>query len=172
MNLEKRAELFRQLRTKYAGFIYSMIWKLTGDRELFTEAVQYTLLGMWQNVEKLKTEKAGGYIYRIALSANSRAWRNRIGKNGHFDRNQTSNEEKPVDDIARAEQAEKVRKAISLLPAKQGKARVMRYLDQQDYESIAGKLRCSRTGARSHVSKALATLKKKLTTFSELEVEK
>ena len=172
MKHSERLEIFEKVRGDYSVFLLSVLWKLTGDRELFIEAMQYALLFMWQNVEKLKTEKAGGYIYRIALSANSRAWRNRIGKNGHFDRNQTSNEEKPVDDIARAEQAEKVRKAISLLPAKQGKAIVMRYLEQQDYESIAGKLRCSRTGARSHVSKALATLKKKLTTFSELEVEK
>jgi RNA polymerase sigma factor (sigma-70 family) len=170
MKHSERLEIFEKVRADYSVFLLSVLWKLTGDKELFIEAMQYALLIMWQNVEKLKGEKAGGYIYRIALSANSRAWRNRIGKDGHFHRSQISDEERPVNDIDRAEQAEKVRKAISLLPAKQGKAIVMRYLEQQDYESIAGKLRCSRAGARSHVSKALATLKKKLKIFSELEV--
>ena len=78
MNLSRRAETFEQVRAKYVGFLASVLWKLTGDRELFTEAMQYTLLGMWQNIEKLNGKKAGAYIYRIALSANSRAWRNRI----------------------------------------------------------------------------------------------
>lgn len=172
MKHSERLKVFEKVRADYSVFLLSVIWKLTGDKELFTEAMQYALLFMWQNVEKLKSEKAGGYIYRIALSANSRAWRNRIGRNGHFHQSQTSDEEKPGDDIVRTEQAKKIRKAISLLPSKQGKAIVMRYLEQQDYESIARKLRCSRAGARSHVSKALATLKKKLKTFSELEVEK
>jgi hypothetical protein len=61
MNYSKRAELFRQLRTKYAGFLASVLWKLTHDRELFTEVMQYALLGMWQNIEKLNVKKAGAY---------------------------------------------------------------------------------------------------------------
>ena len=95
MNYSKRAELFRQLRTKYAGFLASVLWKLTHDRELFTEAMQYALLGMWQNIEKLNGKKAGAYIYRIVLTANSKAWRDRIGKNGHFDKIQLDIQQSP-----------------------------------------------------------------------------
>jgi len=40
MNYSKQAGLFGQLRTKYAGFLASVLWKLTHDRELFTEAMQ------------------------------------------------------------------------------------------------------------------------------------
>ncbi len=61
MNYSKRAELFRQLRTKCTGFLASPLWKLTHDRELFTEAMQYALLGRWQNIEKLNVKKAGAY---------------------------------------------------------------------------------------------------------------
>ncbi len=61
MNYSKRAELFRPLRTKYAAFLASVLCKLTHDRELFTEAMQYALLGMWQNIEKLNGKKAGAY---------------------------------------------------------------------------------------------------------------
>ncbi|MCP4257142.1 MAG: hypothetical protein GY774_06405 [Planctomycetes bacterium] len=41
MNYSERAELFRQLRTKYAGFLASVLWKLMHDRKLFTEAMQF-----------------------------------------------------------------------------------------------------------------------------------
>jgi len=169
MKYSKRAETFRQVKAQYVDYLASVLWKLTGDRELFTEAMQYTLLGMWQHVEKLNGKKAGAYIYRIMLTANSKAWRDRIGKNGEFHRSQISVEESPEEKIGRLELVEKVRKALSRLPAKQGKAIVMRYLEQQDYGNIAAQLRCSQAGARSHVSKAIATLKGKLAALAEQE---
>jgi len=82
MKYSRQVEIFRQTKQKYMGFLSSVLWKLTNDRELFTEALQYALLEMWRNVAKLDNDKAGGYIYKIALTANSKAWRNRIGKNG------------------------------------------------------------------------------------------
>jgi RNA polymerase sigma factor (sigma-70 family) len=163
MKYSERAEIFRQLRTKYLGFLTSVLWQLAGDRELFTEAMQYALLGMWQNVEKLNGKKAGAYIYRIALTANSKAWRNRIGRDGQISHSQAGLEEDPVDRIGESELAAMVRRVISQLPAKQSRAIVMRYLEQQDYKDISAELGCTEAGARSNVSKAVATLKKKLT---------
>lgn len=162
MKHSERLELFEKIRARYSVFLLSVLWKLTGDKELFTEAMQYTLLGMWRHVEKLNGRKAGAYIYRIALTANSRAWRNRIGQNGQFDRDCVGIEPEPSEKIDRFELTAEVRKAISRLPDKQGRAIVMRYLEQHDYPTIAEKLHCSKAGARSHVSKALATLKDKL----------
>jgi RNA polymerase sigma factor (sigma-70 family) len=166
MNYAKRAELFRRLRAKHINYISSVLWKLTGDRELFAEAMQYTLLGMWQNVEKLNRRKAGAYIYRIVLTANSKAWRDRIGKNGHFNHSK-GQEESPDEKLDRIELVKKIRREISRLPAKQAKAIVMRYLEQQDYENIAGQLHCTEASARSHVSKALEALKNKLAVLAQ-----
>jgi RNA polymerase sigma factor (sigma-70 family) len=162
MKHSERLELFEKVRAEYSVFLLSVLWKLTGDKELFTEAMQYTLLGMWQHVEKLNGRKAGAYIYRIALTANSRAWRNRIGQNGEFSRSRSGIDPDPSEKAGRVELTAKVRKAISRLPDKQGRAIVMRYLEQHDYPAIAEKLNCSKAGARSHVSKALAALKNKL----------
>lgn len=75
MKYSRRVEIFRQVKERYAGFLASVLWKLTGDKELFAEALQYSMLAMWKNVEKLTGKKAGAYIYRIALTANSKAWR-------------------------------------------------------------------------------------------------
>ncbi len=162
MKYARRVDIFKQVRAEYAGFLTSVLWKLTGDRELFTEALQYALLGMWRNVEKLNGKKAGAYIYRIALSANSAAWRNRIGKDGQIGPNQVVVEKDPARRAGENELVWKVRRAIAQLPAKQGKAIVMRYLEQTDYNAIAQKLKCSKAGARSNVSKALAALKGRL----------
>ena len=169
MKYSKRAEIFRQVKAQYIDYLASVLWKLTHDRELFTEAMQYALLGMWQHIEKLKGRKAGAYIYRIVLTANSKAWRDRIGRNGHFNKNQLDIQESPDEKLDRTELVTMVRRAISQLPAKQSKAIVMRYLEQQDYGNIAAQLRCSQAGARSHVSKAIATLKGKLATLTEQE---
>ena len=167
MKYAKRVEIFRQAKADYAGFLTSILWKLTGDKELFTEAMQYALLGKWRHVEKLNGKKAGAYIYRIALTANSTAWRNRIGRDGQINRSQASIEKSPQEYVGNSELVAKVRQTIAQLPAKQARAVVMRYLEQKDYRAIAERLRCSEAGARSNVSKALATLKGKLATLAE-----
>ena len=162
MKHSERVELFEKIRAKYSVFLVSVLWKLAGDKELFAEAMQYTLLGMWQHVEKLDGRKAGAYIYRIALTGNSQAWRNRIGRNGESTRYSGGAEKDPSERLVRIELAARVRRAMSQLPDKQGRAIVMRYLEHQDYQAIAGTLCCTQAGARSHVSKAIAALKDKL----------
>ena len=162
MKQSERLEIFEKIRAKYSVFLLSVLWKLTGDRELFTEAMQYTLMGMWQHIEKLSGKQAGAYIYRIALSANSKAWRSRIGRNGQFAQGRIDVETDPSEKTGQVELTEKVRKAISRLPEKQGRAIVMRYLQQHDYQTISEKLNCTTSSARSHVSKALAALRDKL----------
>jgi RNA polymerase sigma factor (sigma-70 family) len=167
MKYSKRAEVFRQLRGRYLGLLTSVLWKLTGDRELFAEAMQNALLGIWQNVEKLNGKKAGAYIYRIALSANSKAWRNRIGKDGQISHRDVGIDGDTAERIGEDELAAMVRRAIAQLPERQSKAIVMRYLEQRDYGEISAKLGCTEAGARSNVSKAVATLKKKLAALRE-----
>lgn len=71
-------------------------------------------------------------------------------------------DKEPGEKILRAELAAKVRRVMSRLPEKQGRAIAMRYLEQEDYQTISEKLGCTKAGARSHVSKALAVLKDKL----------
>jgi RNA polymerase sigma factor (sigma-70 family) len=109
------------------------------------------------NLEKLTAPQAGTYIYRIALSANSKAWRNRAGKNG-----QMPITKPPTNDPVDEETLTIVRKEIAKLPEKQSQAIVMRYIEQNDYAIIADKLECTEDTARSHVSKALDTLRNNL----------
>ena len=172
MKHSERLEIFDKVRDDYEKFLTAVLWKLTGDRELFTEAMQNALLIMWKNVEKLQSETAGSYIYKIALSANSKAWRNRIGKNGELPKEPISDNSETDEKIDNATLVLKLRKAMSQLSEKQSSAIVLRYFEQKDYDAIAGKLKCTNAGARSHVSKAIANLKNKLSHLYEIEVEK
>jgi RNA polymerase sigma factor (sigma-70 family) len=157
MKYSNRLELFEKLNREHASFLNAVLWKLTADADLFAEALQFALLGIWQNLEKLTGPKAGAYIYRIALSANSKAWRNRAGRDG-----QIPVTKPPTSDPVDEETLTIVRKEIAELPEKQSQAIVMRYIEQNDYRVIAGKLDCTEDTARSHVSKALNTLRNNL----------
>jgi RNA polymerase sigma-70 factor (ECF subfamily) len=158
----ERVKAFERLRVKYNPLMTALLWKLTGDREIFAEAMQYALLGMWQHLEKLNGKRASGYLYRIVLSANTRAWRNRIGKDGHINSDLVAGQFAEDCNPADSELIEGVRRAIAQLPRKQAGAIAMRYLEQKSYDVIAKELLCSSAAARSHVSKALAVLKRKL----------
>jgi RNA polymerase sigma factor (sigma-70 family) len=161
MRYSKRLELFEKLKNDYIGYLTATLWKLTCDTDIFDEAIQYALLAIWMNLEKLTGPQAGAYIYRIALSANSKAWRNRIGKDGQIP-NATLTGRPASEEVVDAETLNLVRKEIAKLPEQQAQAIVMRYIEQTDYKAIADKLNCAEDTARSHVSKAINTLRNNL----------
>jgi RNA polymerase sigma factor (sigma-70 family) len=162
MTHEERVAAFDRLRVRYLRLLTAVLWKLTGDRELFAEAMQYALLGLWQHAEKLEGERATRYLHRIALSANGKAWRQRIGRDGRLRLRPPGRAGQSSERAERTEACQAVRRAVAELPHRQAKALVRRYLEQQDYPAIAAGLGCSEATARSHVSKAVAALKKKL----------
>ncbi len=162
MEKTRRLEIFEKVRQQYDRFLTAVLWKLTGERELFADAYQNALLKIWQNIEKLETPAAGAYIYRIELSANTAACKTRIGKNGHISIEQSEIEPEALEKKIDNELIESVRSEISKLPEKQSEAIVMRYFEQQEYSVIAEKLNCSEVAVRSNVSKAIASLKKNL----------
>ncbi len=167
MRHSKQLELFEKLKGRYFGLLTSTLWKLTGDTDLFAEAFQYALLSIWMNLRKLTGPQAGAYIYRIALSASSKAWRNRIGKDGQIPK--ATIVKNPADDLVDEDTLNMVRKEIANLPEQQALAVVMRYINQNDYRTIADKLNCAEDTARSHVSKAIASLREKVAHSSILE---
>lgn len=162
MRRDERIEVFDRVRAKHLRFLTAALWKLTGDREIFAEAMQYALMGMWRHLEQLERGPAEGYIYRIALSANSRAWRSRVGRDGSMPVRRPDSHGPSGQEADRAELQRAVRRALARLPEKQGRAVVMRYLEQKDYPAIAIDLGCTEATARSHVSKAVTALKRKL----------
>ena len=163
MDHETRLKLFDALRAEQGSFLEAILWRLTGNRELFVEALQESLLGIWKHVEKLEGPAGRTYIYRIAQSAASQAWRKRAVSSGEDLENRTGLIDRPDDQASTKELTTMVRQAISELPEQQGRAITMRYLEQKNYDVMAREMDCSEATLRSHVSKALATLRGVLT---------
>ena len=44
MKYKQKIEVFDRIRVKYGEFLKAVLWKLTGDYELFAEAMQNALL--------------------------------------------------------------------------------------------------------------------------------
>jgi RNA polymerase sigma factor (sigma-70 family) len=153
---------FDAVMQSHGRFLESAIWKLTGNRELFAEAWQNALLGLWQHIEKLDKSGTGGYLYRIALSSVSKAWSNRVRESGELPEVESANCKRPDELASEAEILAAVRKAIAEMGFQQSRAVVMRYLECKEYQQLAQELGCSEAAARSHVSKAIAALRESL----------
>jgi RNA polymerase sigma factor (sigma-70 family) len=163
MDHVSRLKLFDVVRAKQGSFLEVILWRLTGNRELFVEALQESLLGIWKHLEKLDGPAGRTYIYRIAQSAASQAWRKRAASSGEDLENRIGLIDRPDEQAGRKELTALVRRAIGELPEQQGRAIMMRYLEQKDYDVMAREMDCSEAASRSHVSKALATLRSVLT---------
>jgi RNA polymerase sigma factor (sigma-70 family) len=154
-----RLRLFDNVIAEQGPFLEGVLWRMTGDRGLFVEALQESLVQVWKHVEKLRGPAGRAYVYRIAQSATSRAWRSRVGASADLPEDRESTAERPDEQARKKELTAMVRRAISELPEHQGRAITLRYLEQKDYDAMSREMDCSEATLRSHVSKALATLR-------------
>ncbi len=159
MKQTEKIAVFEQIHTQYSTLLESVIWRLTGNRDQFAEAYQNALLALWQHIEKLQQDRAGGYIYRIALSAASKTWKNQPGHSLIHGECEMSQDALPEDQLIFRENSVALRRSILNLPEKQAQAVTMRYLQGKAYAQIAKEMQCNESGARAHVSRAIARLK-------------
>lgn len=161
MRYKDRVGLYKTAVDRYSGFLEAVLWKLCGDRELFAEAMQYALLAIWKHCDKL-SDQSSGYIYRIAQSAASTAWKKRTTGTAEQTDETLDPNDGPAETAITKDHIAAARRAVSELPKKCGQAVMMRYLHEKDYDDIANQIGCSVESARSHVSKGIGILRKKL----------
>ena len=161
MRHQRRVSEFQKIHARHKPFLEATLWKLTGSREMFADALQDALLAMWKHLEKLRGQGAKSYLYRIALSAAAKAWKNK-SQPGNADFDISTDNDDPANTVLDEESLQQIRAAITQLPDKQGRAIVMRYLEQKSYDDIAKELNCSSATVRAHVHKGLQKLKRKL----------
>ncbi|MBW8015954.1 MAG: sigma-70 family RNA polymerase sigma factor [Planctomycetes bacterium] len=158
----KRKQQFDIIVSRYSSFLEGVLWKLTGDRDLFAESMQNALLAIWRNVETISAKGNKRYIYRVAQSAVSRAWKQRPIATGESVLKTVEIAAKPDVFMAQSDEIGRLRSEITALGDKQCQAIIMRYLQEMGYDEIADAIGCSVVTARSHVSKGLAVLRKRL----------
>ena len=68
----------------------------------------------------------------------------------------------PADEAVKEEQKQQVRQAIETLPVKQRAALVLAYYQQLSYQEVAQVMGCSIGSVKTHMSRALAALARRL----------
>jgi len=162
----RRMVKFNRAKERHMNFLSSILWKLTGDQTLFRKAMQFALFEMWQNLETIQGKQAKEELYQIALSANAHAWDQRSAETDGLE---TRHKKPSLSRLfqGRAQMAQRVRWGMSQLHPQQTLAIVLRYMERQDYSTIAHRLGCHPLLVHFHVSKAVDALKAKLRALSE-----
>lgn len=156
-------DAFRTIFDKYRNKIYSIAWKITGEKTLAEDAVQEVFLKLWLHKEKLPTVE------------NFNAYLNAIVRNHVFNSlRKLSNEQtilqkllptqvqyhKEVFDRVRYHEIENlVHKAVCQLTPQQKKVYNLSRLDGLKYEEIAEKMGISRSTVKGHLVGALSHIK-------------
>ena len=112
MDHETRLKLFDTVRAEQGAFLEAVLWRLTGHRELFVEALQESLLQVWRHVEKLQGHTGRAYVYRIAQSAASQAWRKRVASGADVLDDHESSAARP--DVRELTEADRLHIAIDM----------------------------------------------------------
>ncbi|MFC1762863.1 RNA polymerase sigma factor [Planctomycetota bacterium] len=154
MNDIERITAFKQAKKLYVNFLATVLWQLADTRERFAQSMHCALFGLWRQVDKVQGPQAFKVLYRIALSANTLAWRSPIPTAP------TTGDTRYT--RLRQEIAQTTRKAIAELPLEQSEAVVMRYISKRGLGDIAESLGVSKTRAQRRLCQAVETLKRKV----------
>lgn len=161
MNDIERAQAFRKAKKESVGFLSRVLWHLADDRDMFAESMHCALYSLYRYVDRLTGSNNPLCLYHIALSSNAAAWQRRQ-QNGGLE-NPILNENKRFTQL-RKEIAQAVRQAISELPIQQSQAVVMRYIEGRPWHDIADALGTSCRHVQNHVTEAVDTIKKRVST--------
>ena len=148
-----------------AGALLRFAYLLTGSQSEAEDAVQGALeraLARWQRVSL--TEDPETYVRRMIVNQHIslwRRWRRRVSPVALV-RETTAPD--PAEQVAGTEA---VRRLCAALPPAQRAAVVLRFYQDLDYREIALLLGCAEATARSHVHRALHTLRRRLTEEDE-----
>ncbi len=164
-------ELYETLISPIEGKMVGAIARIMRDPDDAEDVLQEVLAVVWRKLKRIhRHPNPQAYIMRICVSRSYDALRRRARRRQrevHLDTAQAAHSVAP----SRAEMREKgdlIRQAIGLLPPNQGRAVLLRLVEDTTFTTIGGILGCSESTARSHVSKGRARLRVLLATMEIL----
>lgn len=127
---------FAELVGRYRNRLWSICFRVTGNREDAEEAVQDTLTSAWQNLHKFRGDaKVSTWLYRIAANASLAIVRKR--KETVADLDVIELEDPAPLTADRVADVDAVRRALSELPEDFRVAVVLREFAEMSYADIA-----------------------------------
>jgi RNA polymerase sigma-70 factor (ECF subfamily) len=145
--------------------------RLTGSLAAAEDVFQEAAVRIWRQLPQLREGvNLSAYFARVVtnLSMDSRRLRGRQKTDPSVSpEDLPSPTEGAIEGVE--EQAPALRLAMGRLPKRQREALVLRYFEELTYPELARELGCSEATARSHVSKAKAALRRKLSRLPAFE---
>jgi len=155
---------FERLVDEHQSMVFSLAWRMTGDRGLAEEVAQDVFLEMDRNLGKIESpEHALHWLRRVAMNRSTDALRRRRVRGVDLwveieDNHSAPAEERNSPLGARLEQL------LSTLPEPQRAALVLRYQEDMMPEEIAATLETPVATVKSHLQRGLKLLRAKATT--------
>ncbi|MBS1804040.1 MAG: sigma-70 family RNA polymerase sigma factor [Acidobacteria bacterium] len=155
---------FEQLVDEHQSMVFSLAWRMTGDRGLAEEVAQDVFLELDRHMERIESpEHALNWLRRVAVSRSADALRRRRVRGVDLwveieDKHGSPVEERQSPLETRLEQL------LSTLPEAQRAALVLRYQEDMTPEEIAAAVEAPLATVKSNLHRGLKLLRSKATT--------
>lgn len=177
-HLHGDATAFRELVQRYGDGVLGYLFRMTGNRDQAEDLFQETFKKVHEKAHTFRGRRFKSWLFTIAtrVAIDSARRRKRrpvltVVSGADCDEDNPSaldtltaceDAPDPAEELVKAEQKEHVRRAIESLPARQRATLVLAYYQQLSYREVADVMGCSIGTVKTQMSRALATLARKL----------
>ena len=151
---------FEELVKRHQDLVFSLSFKLTGNRELANDVAQESFIRAWKAIEKFRGDSTfGTWIYRITVNT---AWTLRKKAKKHYSLNIEDTQEPVVIDEKKdpelvainSDLSVVLRKALNQIPLEQRINVELKNIDGRSHKEIADYLDISVTAAKVRLHRA------------------
>lgn len=164
--LSGEKELYAEIVKRYQGHVLNLCYKLAGEKLDVEEVSQQVFVELYTSLPRFRFEsKLSTYIYRITMNVVNKNLNRNSRFMGYDDKVHNSDEMVPSQEqqIEKAEQEQKLHKALGKLKNEQRTALVLFAFDELSYNEIAEVMGASLSKVESLIFRAKKNLKELMT---------
>jgi len=168
---------FRELVQRYGDGVLGYLFHMTGNRDQAEDLFQETFTRIHEKAHTFRGGNFKSWLFTIATrvaidSGRRRKLRTCVSLDQETDCEDDNSAPlngvvcegavDPAGEIVRQEQRQQIRQAIESLPIRQRATLIMAYYQQLSYREVAEIMGCSVGAVKTHMSRALGTLARRL----------
>jgi RNA polymerase sigma-70 factor (ECF subfamily) len=154
---------FEQLVDEHQSMVFSLAWRMTGDRGLAEELAQDVLLELDRNLHKIESpDHARFWLRQVTMHRSADALRLRRAKAPTLDRDvwvELEERHGLVEGLSDSPLGRRIEELLEALPESQRAALILRYQEDLTPEEIAVTLRSPVATVKSHLQRGLKLLR-------------
>jgi RNA polymerase sigma-70 factor (ECF subfamily) len=155
---------FEKLVDEHQSMVFSLAWRMTGDRGLAEEVAQDVFLELDRNMDRMESpEHAMFWLRRVAMSRSADALRRRKVRGLDLWVEVEEKHGAPVEE-RQSPLGTRLEQLLSTLPEAQRAALVLRYQEDLSPEEIAAAVEAPVASVKSNLQRGLKLLRSKATT--------